>query len=290
MKRLNPRNWRPLWFNLFFGALFVLGLILLFGPVLYNQQLQRQSDRMVVDYARQAKQQAPSVATKVKQFNANIFAHQQGKALPYPAITNFKQVQAKSDVPIGYVTIPSIKVQNTAIRYGDSDQVLSKGAGTMPGTSLPFGGKDTLSVVTGHSGLANRIVFDNIRYLKNGDVFYLTTFTGQTKAYQVYTKKVVDPNISSSVDAVRVQPGKDVAVLLTCTPLVLNTHRLLVYGKRIPYKQAQAKPVASRDTFSFYHLWLVIMSFLILLFVAWYLYLTLKRRLKKEAANDETKA
>ena len=39
-------------------------------------------------------------------------------------------------------------------------------------------------------------------------------------------------------DGLSIEPGKDYATLVTCTPFAINTHRLLVRGERIPYEEA----------------------------------------------------
>ena len=39
-------------------------------------------------------------------------------------------------------------------------------------------------------------------------------------------------------DSLSIEPGKDYATLVTCTPFAINTHRLLVRGERIPYEEA----------------------------------------------------
>nr|WP_226999249.1 sortase [Schleiferilactobacillus harbinensis] len=122
--------------------------------------------------------------------------------------------------------------------------------------------------MTGHSGLANRIFFDNIRYLKNGDIIYVNVL-GKRHAYAVAAKKVVDPESPSAIKAFYVQPGKDRIALMTCTPLFINTKRLIVYGERIPMKQAQAAETTNRTFWSVEHIWLASIGlFLILLLLA----------------------
>ena len=55
--------------------------------------------------------------------------------------------------------------------------------------------------------------------------------------YQVDQIKVVEPNQTDELKAV---PGKDYVTLLTCTPIGVNSHRLLVRGERIfPEPQAE---------------------------------------------------
>ncbi|WP_338215383.1 class C sortase [Lacticaseibacillus salsurivasis] len=259
---MTPRKDR--WFYTLFGSLFVLGLILLLLPFGYDAWLTQRNQQAVVAYEQHHTKQSPKTEL-IQQYNRMIEAEQLGGPLPKPV--KISQIQPDLHTPLGYIDIPAVNVDKTLIYYGDSDWALNHGAGTMPHTSLPAGGKDTLAVVTGHSGLANRIVFDNIRYLKNGDVFYLNTF-GTRKAYRVYTRKVVDPNDKQTLKAVYVQPGKDRVALLTCTPLFINTDRLLVYGERISLKAAAHTPTHRRDLFRLDHIWVAaVLLFMVILVV-----------------------
>ena len=82
-----------------------------------------------------------------------------------------------------------------------SQATLDAGAGHMYGTSLPVGGGSTHTVISAHSGLADRLMFDRLRGLggeaRKGDVFYLVT-AGHTLAYRVVDISVVDPSDFSS--------------------------------------------------------------------------------------------
>lgn len=141
---------------------------------------------------------------------------------------------------LGHVEIPRIG-QDLPIYAGTSDEVLEKGCGHLEGTSLPVGGESTHTVITGHRGLPNAKLFRNLDQLVEGDVFYIHNL-GETLAYQVDHIEVVDP---SNFDPVLVQEGHDYATLLTCTPYMINSHRLLVRGHRIPYQEAIDDGVAN---------------------------------------------
>ncbi len=54
-------------------------------------------------------------------------------------------------------------------------------------------------------------------------------------AYQVGNIQVVLPDDTS---VLTIEEGKDLVTLLTCTPYMINTHRLLVTGHRIPYSES----------------------------------------------------
>lgn len=55
-------------------------------------------------------------------------------------------------------------------------------------------------------------------------------------AYQVYLINKVLPHDTSFLG---IEDGKDLCTLVTCTPFGVNTHRLLVRGRRVPYEEAQ---------------------------------------------------
>lgn len=101
-------------------------------------------------------------------------------------------------------------------------------------TSLPVGGESTHTVLTGHRGLPSKLLFTDLDELEEGDIFYIKIL-GETLAYQIDQILTVKPE---NTKALTIAPGKDYVTLVTCTPYAVNTHRLLVRGKRIPYEEA----------------------------------------------------
>lgn len=134
---------------------------------------------------------------------------------------------------MGYIRIPKIKVE-IPIYHGTSESVLQAGVGHFWGTSLPVGGESTHTVLTGHRGLPTKTLFTNMDKLVKGDVFYIKVLD-ETLAYKVDQILTVLPE---ETEALSIVPGQDYATLVTCTPYAINTHRLLVRGRRIPYKEA----------------------------------------------------
>lgn len=134
---------------------------------------------------------------------------------------------------MGYVEIPSISVY-LPIYHGTGADSLERGIGHLMGSSLPIGGSSSHSVLTGHSGMANQKLFTDITVMKEGDVFYLHVLN-ETLAYQVDQIKNVLPYDTSYLGVVG---GADLCTLVTCTPVGVNTHRLLVRGHRIPFEEA----------------------------------------------------
>lgn len=131
---------------------------------------------------------------------------------------------------LGYITIPKIDV-NLPIYHGTSPEVLEKGVGHIEQTSFPLGGESTHSVLTGHRGMPNAVLFTDLDKVEKGDKFYLHILD-EVLAYQVDQIKVVEPEETSDLKIIE---GKDYCTLITCTPYAINSHRLLVRGVRVPY-------------------------------------------------------
>ena len=129
---------------------------------------------------------------------------------------------------MGYVKIPSIQIR-LPIYHGCTENELSKGAGHLPSSSLPVGGKSTHAVLAAHSGRADSKMFTDLDQVKEGDLVYLYVLN-KTLMYEVDKITVTTPD---DTDAIRIIDGEDLLTLLTCTPYGTNTHRLLVRGHRI---------------------------------------------------------
>lgn len=135
---------------------------------------------------------------------------------------------------IGHVEVPSIDI-DLPIYAGTSEEVISKGSGHLEGTSLPVGGNNTHTVLTSHAGLPSAKLFTDLSKVKEGDVFYIHNIK-EILAYQVDRIEKITPDDFSNLVVV---PNQDYATLLTCTPIGINTHRLIVRGHRIPYEKKQ---------------------------------------------------
>ena len=131
---------------------------------------------------------------------------------------------------IGYVEIPKIDVY-LPIYHGTSIEVLSRAVGHLEHTSLPIGGASTHCVISAHSAFPTQTFFDYLEDLDYGDVFYLHVLDEVLK-YEVDDINVVLPEDTKNLYIV---DGEDYVTLLTCTPYSVNTHRLLVRGKRVAY-------------------------------------------------------
>ena len=136
---------------------------------------------------------------------------------------------------LGYITIPKIDV-NLPIYEGTGYDVLTHGIGHLSETSYPLGGESTHSALSGHRGLAEAELFTNLDKLELGDRFYLHVLD-EVLAYQVDQVLVVEPD---QVEALEIIEGEDLCTLVTCTPIGINSHRLLVRGTRVDYEGEEA--------------------------------------------------
>lgn len=175
------------------------------------------------------------------------------------------------------IVIPSIKV-NLPVFHGTSDEVLAKGVGHLYGTSLPVGGTDTHAVLTGHTGLTNATLFDNLTEMKQGDAIYLAVF-GEKLKYEVYDTQVVLPEDTKSLLN---EPGQDLLTLVTCTPYGINTHRLLVHAKRVPMDPDDSVFEDAGTPIQWWMWAILAVALVVVLLLIWWL-----RRQKKRQEEDE---
>lgn len=130
--------------------------------------------------------------------------------------------------------IPSIDV-DLPVSHGTSGEVLEHGVGHLEGTALPVGGESTRSVLTAHRGLATAELFTHLDRVELDDTFTIEVF-GEVLTYRVIDTRIVEPTDTESLIPVE---GQDLVTLVTCTPLGVNSHRILVTGERvIPTPQA----------------------------------------------------
>ena len=107
--------------------------------------------------------------------------------------------------------------------------VLQVAAGHLEGTSLPVGGDSTHAVISAHRGLPSAKLFTNLDQLEVGDTFTITVLD-RVLTYEVDKISIVLP---TETDELKIAEGKDYVTLMTCTPYGINTHRLLVRGRRV---------------------------------------------------------
>ena len=71
-------------------------------------------------------------------------------------------------------------------------------------------------------------MFTDLDKMQLDDVFFIKTIAGQL-AYKVIEIQVIEP---TAIEELSIQKNKDLITLLTCTPYMINSHRLIVRGER----------------------------------------------------------
>lgn len=155
----------------------------------------------------------------------------------------YQSLLDSGDEVMGTIKIPKISV-NLPIYHGTSQTALASGAGHLYGSSLPVGGDGTHSVITGHRGLVNAMMFTRLDEMKTGDFFYIEVM-GETLGYEVDRITVINPDDTSQL---KIVPGEDRVTLMTCTPYGVNTQRLLISGHREPIPMPAPDPSDLHDT------------------------------------------
>ncbi|GGO96381.1 class C sortase [Actinomyces gaoshouyii] len=235
------RRWRLRVANLIPAVLAMAGLALFSYPSVAAWISQYNQSKVVANYEEQVDKAKPSAEEQLAQAHAYNDALSSGAVLeantniptgageaPDDSLDYNKILSANAVGLMGRLRIPAIDL-DLPIYHGTSDEVLLAGLGHLQGTSLPVGGKGTRSVITGHRGLANATMFTNLDQVGVGDTFALEVF-GEVLSYRVVETKVVAPE---ETEALRADPDRDLVTLVTCTPLGINTHRILVTAERI---------------------------------------------------------
>lgn len=129
----------------------------------------------------------------------------------------------------GVLSIPRMEL-NMPIYLGATKQNMANGAAVMGQTSLPIGGSNTNCVLAGHRGWNGAAYFLYINQLEPGDIVTVTNLW-ETLTYQVVDTQIISPN---DVDAIHIQPGRELLTLLTCHPPASGgKQRYLVFCERI---------------------------------------------------------
>lgn len=139
-----------------------------------------------------------------------------------------KQLDISGNGIMAYIEIPRINIV-LPVYHGTDESVLQTAIGHLEGTSLPVGGENSHCVLSGHRGLPSARLFTDLDRLTVGDTFVLNVLD-EVLTYEVDRIRIVLP---SDLSELMIEEGKDFCTLVTCTPYGVNTHRLLVRGRRI---------------------------------------------------------
>lgn len=275
MKEKFKRNWKII-------LLFITGFLIASYPIISNWYYTVENNNQIVDFKEAVDEMSQEEIDEridlARAYNETLDPSK--LADPYTdrekkGVENYaRMLEAREK--IGYLDVPKIN-QQIPVYAGTSEDVLQKACGHLEGTSLPIGGKSTHSVITAHRGLPQVKLFRDLDKMEVGDVFYYTNVK-ETLSYQVDQILVIEP---WNFDPVLVVEGKDYMTLLTCTPYMINSHRLLVRGHRIPYVPEEKEEAEDKAKFN-YKDFIVPGFVLLLLIIIIFIYIKRRRRRRYE--------
>ncbi|HEL2195209.1 class C sortase [Streptococcus suis] len=233
------------------GVVLTCGIGILSYPFIRNSLNDLMNQQIIQHYQQQANQKSTEeYQLKLAEMEAKNkqFAYQNISPGFDPFSEEARKVEdlktVYEDHVLGVISIPKIQIRLPIFDQTRED-FLARGATYLEGTSFPIGGESTHSVISGHRGLTEAKLFTDLPDLVEGDRFYIELKESEIHAYQVDKIQVVDP---SDVSSLQIVEGQDYITLVTCTPYMVNSHRILVRGHRIPYKaeimEAEVKQVA----------------------------------------------
>lgn len=276
---------------------FFIGLGIFLYPTLSNYLLVRSQTLVVKDYEEKVKKVIPAEKDKLKKQAAeynkaqtnntpelgDTFAGKDPSATPTTPNAVDDEGNAIFDVmksmlgpALATIEIPKINLESPIYR-GTSEELLQKGIGWLEGSSLPTGGIGTHAVLTGHRGLPTAKLFTDLPELEKGDQFIIT-YLDEKLAYEVNQILTVEPD---ETDALVINPTQDYITLITCTPYMINSHRLFVRGHRVPYIN-EAKKLTLAENIRKYFNWYSLAGFLMIMIITliWLYNYYKKRKLK----------
>ena len=228
--------------------IFLVGLSVMLYPSVSDAVNRKHQSRAVAGYAEEVEQL--SDADYQTYFDAADAYNRQLDTTPNAfykpdLVSGYAQTLDISGTGImGYITIPKISVE-LPIYHGTDEGVLQVAAGHLEGSSLPVGGAGTHAVISAHRGLPSAKLFTNLDELEVGDRFTITVLN-RVLTYEVDQISIVLP---TEIDQLLPTEGMDYVTLMTCTPYGINTHRLLVRGKRVETTESQKHIRMAADAF-----------------------------------------
>ena len=228
--------------------IFLVGLSVMLYPSVSDAVNRKHQSRAVAGYAEEVEQL--SDADYQTYFDAADAYNRQLNTTPNAfykpdLVSGYAQTLDISGTGImGYITIPKISVE-LPIYHGTDEGVLQVAAGHLEGSSLPVGGAGTHAVISAHRGLPSAKLFTNLDELEVGDRFTMTVLN-RVLTYEVDQISIVLP---TEIDQLLPTEGMDYVTLMTCTPYGINTHRLLVRGKRVETTESQKHIRVAADAF-----------------------------------------
>lgn len=221
----------PIWVTIF------TGLYMYISSIITDKQHERAIQEYIEAVNNMSDEEIDGILDHAKIYNKE-FAKKHRNSLGRSLFVEEEKAYAsllsvpETDV-IAYIEIPAINVRLPIYHYADDDSQ-DKGCGHWEATSLPVGEKGSHSFLCAHRSMDTAKMFRNLDKLSEGDTFTVNVLN-QSFVYEVVHIQVVEPQPTEQeiLDNMTIEEDKDYCTLMTCTPYFIDSHRLLVRGKRI---------------------------------------------------------
>lgn len=239
------RRWRMPWLQLTACLIILAGTCLSLYPHIASWFSQRDQSR-VVELSRDWMQQPPYNDPRLRAeqlerarrynkalasgavYSANTNVATSGRKPADASLDYWKLLDVDGSGFMGRIRYGSLAI-DLPIYHGTSNETLEHGVGHLEGTSLPVGGVGERAVLTAHRGLPTATLFNDLNRAAVGDVFTVSVLD-EALSYRVIETRVIEPD---QTEAILPDPDRDLVTLVTCTPLGINSHRILVTGERV---------------------------------------------------------
>ena len=221
-------------FVIIFALVFIAGLSLLLYPTISSWWNRNHQSHAIVQYnevtSGLSQREKDELLEAARIYNDKLFRMYRGEDIDEKTLQEeyWSLLNVYGDGMMSVITIPRINVE-LPVRHGTDESVLQDGVGHLTNSSLPVGGANTHTVVSGHTGLPSARLFTDLEEVQLGDKFYFETL-GKRITYEVDQILVVLP---WQADSLAIEQNQDYCTLITCTPYGVNSHRLLVRGRRV---------------------------------------------------------
>jgi len=231
-KTVNKKN-KDRIINIVLISVMIIGVLIVAYPTISDWWNSFHQTRAIASYTEKVASMdtvdTERMLKEAEEYNAGLVDKEGRFALSDEELEEYKGILDVTGTGImGYVEIPKLHI-SLPVYHGSEDTVLQIAVGHLEGTSFPVGGTGTHAVLTGHRGLPSARLFTDIDQLTDGDHFMVHVLN-RTVTYEVDQIHIVLPE---EMEDLAIDPEKDYCTLITCTPYGINSHRLLVRGRRV---------------------------------------------------------
>ena len=242
---------KRLFLQIFAWLAILLGVGLMLQPTVSRYLTEQKSTKTVQKFVQAAEAAAPAAPETSAAEPARAYPELYDAFLAYNQQL-FAQGQSSLKDPFAYETpafdltgcglpddviaalwIPRLDLE-LPVYLGANAANMARGGALLGQTSMPLGGENTNTVIAAHRGYYGAEMLRNVQQIQIGDKITLTT-PWDTLVYRVCELKIIQPD---DINAVLIQPDRDLLTLTTCHPYTQNTQRYLVIAERDPDAEA----------------------------------------------------